>query len=67
MSFIKTIKYIRRNVSEIKPDKIIVFTKFYASLANFALIFTKYKIFVTERSSPLYKWPNHIELNFPSF
>lgn len=62
MSLVKTIKYIRKNVIEIKPDRIIAFTKFYAALANVALLFTTYKIYVSERSSPLYKWPKHIEL-----
>jgi len=61
MSFMKTIKYIRKNVKEIEPDYIIAFTKFYAALANVALLFSKFKIVVTERSSPLYQWPKPIE------
>lgn len=62
MNFIKTIKYIRRNAKEIQPDYIIAYTKFYAALANFSLLFSKYSIIVTERSSPLYQWPKHIDL-----
>jgi glycosyltransferase involved in cell wall biosynthesis len=62
MDFIKTIKYIRKNVKGIQPDHIIAFTKFYAALANLALLFSKFKIVITERSSPLYQWPKHIEL-----
>lgn len=61
MDFLKTTKYIRKNVKKFNPDHIITFTKFYAALANFALIFTKFQIYVTERSSPLYVWPKHIE------
>tara|TARA_R110000737_G_scaffold352064_1_gene396471 strand:+ start:21173 stop:22219 length:1047 start_codon:yes stop_codon:yes gene_type:complete len=62
MSLSKTIKYVRRNIIELQPDHIIAYTKFYAAIANLALIFTKYKIYVSERSSPLYIWPRHIEL-----
>ncbi len=62
MNFFKTIKYIRKNVKEIKPDHIIAFTKFYAALSNFSLLFSKYSVIVTERSSPLYQWPKHIEI-----
>lgn len=62
MNFIKTIKYIRRNVKEIQPDHIIAYTKFYAAISNFSLLFSKYSIIVTERSSPLYQWPIHIEI-----
>lgn len=62
MDFLKTLKYIRKNIFDIKPDAIICYTKFYAALANLALIFTKYQIYVTERSSPFYKWPKKIEM-----
>jgi glycosyltransferase involved in cell wall biosynthesis len=62
MDFIQTIKYIRRNVKDIQPDHIIAFTKFYAALANLALLFSKFKLIVTERSSPLYQWPKQIEI-----
>ncbi len=62
MSLIKTLSYIRKNIKNIQPDKIIAFTKFYASIANVAIFFTKYNIIVTERSSPLYQWPKKIEL-----
>lgn len=62
MDFIKTIKFIRDHVNEIKPDKIIAFTKFYAALANFALLFSRYKVIITERSSPLYIWPKQVEI-----
>ncbi|MGK0639163.1 glycosyltransferase [Schleiferia thermophila] len=61
MDLIKTLRYIRKHVIDIKPDAILCFTKFYAAIANMALIFSRYKIYVTERSSPLYKWPEKIE------
>jgi len=57
-----TIGYIRRNISKHRPDAIIGFTKFYAAITNVALVGTLNRIYVTERSSPLFKWPWHIEL-----
>jgi GalNAc-alpha-(1->4)-GalNAc-alpha-(1->3)-diNAcBac-PP-undecaprenol alpha-1,4-N-acetyl-D-galactosaminyltransferase len=62
MSLFKTLCYIRKNIKNLQPDKIIAFTKFYSSIANAAIFFTKYNIIVTERSSPLYQWPKKIEL-----
>ncbi len=62
MNLFRTILYIRKHTKQIKPDSIICFTKFYAAISNIALIFSKFKIFVTERSSPLYKWPLKIEI-----
>lgn len=61
MDLIKTLSYIRKEVSDIQPDVILCFTKFYAALVNVALLFTKHQIYVTERSSPFYKWPKKIE------
>ena len=61
MGFIKTIRYIRKEVKKIVPDAIICYTKFYAAIANLALLNTSYNVFVTERSSPLYHWPRKIE------
>lgn len=56
-----TLQFIRKEIKHINPDAIICFTKFYAALVNLALLFTKYKIYVSERSSPLYVWPKKIE------
>lgn len=61
MDLIKTLMYIRKEVSDIQPDAILCYTKFYAALTNVALLFTRYQIHVTERSSPLYPWPKRIE------
>jgi len=61
LNFIKTLRYIRKEVFQYDPTVIIVFTKFYAALTNLALWMSSYKIILTERSSPLYKWPLKIE------
>lgn len=62
MSFFKTIFWIRYQIELLQPESIIVFTKYYSALANVALLFTPFKIIVTERSSPTYKWPKHISI-----
>ena len=62
MDVYKTLRFIRRHVKRENPDAILCFTKFYAALANVALINTSYKVVITERSTPLYKWPFKIKL-----
>lgn len=61
LNLISTLKFIRKEINQIDPKAIICFTKFYAALTNLALLFTKHKIYVSERSSPLYVWPKKIE------
>lgn len=62
MSLLRTLLFIRKQIKKYRPHAIIAFTKFYASIANLALVGTKYKVIFSERSSPFYKWPNHINL-----
>lgn len=57
MSIFRTLKWLRKCVKEEKPNAIIVYNKFYSALALLSLIFTSYKVYISERSSPLYKWP----------
>lgn len=61
MLLLPTLQYIRSEIKVINPDTIICFTKFYAAVANLALLYTKHKIIVTERSSPFYVWPKKVE------
>jgi GalNAc-alpha-(1->4)-GalNAc-alpha-(1->3)-diNAcBac-PP-undecaprenol alpha-1,4-N-acetyl-D-galactosaminyltransferase len=58
----KTIFRIRREIKKYNPDTILAYNKFYASLALIALAGTGRKVFISERSSPFYKWPAKIEL-----
>lgn len=62
VSFFKTIKWLRELVQTFKPDKIIVFNKVYGSFLAFALLGTRFQYVLSERSSPLYKWPLKFEL-----
>ncbi len=61
MDIIRTIRYIRKEIQHQQPVYILAYTKFYAALSNIALVGSKYGVVVTERSSPLFKWPWHIE------
>ena len=56
LSILKSLKWIRRKIKVIQPDRIIVFNKFYSALVLLALIGTNSKVFISERSSPLFKW-----------
>lgn len=62
LDMVKSIKFIRKNVKKFNPDFIIAFTKFYGTLANMSLLFTRYKLYIRESSSPLYRWARHINL-----
>ncbi len=62
LNLIKTIRRIRSVVRQFNPDAIVAFNKFYAALTLIATIGLGKKIFVSERSSPLYKWPLKSEL-----
>lgn len=62
LSFAKTIQWIRSTVKEVNPERIIVFNKFYAAIVLLALTGSKYPVFISERSSPLFKWDWKIEL-----
>lgn len=58
----KTIVRIRREIKKFNPDTVLAYNKFYASLTLIALAGTGRKVFISERSSPFYKWPAKIEL-----
>ena len=62
ISLVKTIKWLRKLTQTHNPDKIIVFNKVYGSFLSFALFGTKFDFILSERSSPLYKWPRRFEL-----
>jgi GalNAc-alpha-(1->4)-GalNAc-alpha-(1->3)-diNAcBac-PP-undecaprenol alpha-1,4-N-acetyl-D-galactosaminyltransferase len=49
---IKILFYIRKNVHLLKPDVVLSFGEKWNSFNLIALLFTSYKIFVSDRSSP---------------
>lgn len=62
MSLLKTLFWLRNSIEREKPDKIIVFKKLYAALVLLSLAGTSYKVILSERSSPLYRWPFKIRM-----
>jgi glycosyltransferase involved in cell wall biosynthesis len=62
LSFIKSIFWIRKNVKEHNPDRVLVFNKLYGAITALALLGTKHDFFLSERSSPLFKW--HFPFNW---
>ncbi|MBK8372235.1 MAG: glycosyltransferase [Saprospiraceae bacterium] len=57
LSILKSIYWIRKQIQELKPDSIIVFNKLYGAITCLSLVGTGYKIYLSERSSPIYQWP----------
>ncbi|MCF6359280.1 MAG: glycosyltransferase [Cyclobacteriaceae bacterium] len=56
LNLFKTLIYIRRNIKKNQPNAVLVYGKFYSALVTYALLRTKFPIFISERSSPLYEW-----------
>ena len=56
LSLFKTIIWIRRTVLDIQPEVVLVYSKLYAAITSLALCFTGIPIFISERSSPLFRW-----------
>lgn len=62
LSIIKTIIYLRNSAKKINADHYISFNKLYSSLVLIAFTGLNKKIIISERSSPLYKWPTLVAL-----
>jgi GalNAc-alpha-(1->4)-GalNAc-alpha-(1->3)-diNAcBac-PP-undecaprenol alpha-1,4-N-acetyl-D-galactosaminyltransferase len=59
LSIVKSIKWIRNLTNIEKPHVVLVFNKFYGAITAISILGIKVSYFLSERSSPLYKW------NFP--
>jgi glycosyltransferase involved in cell wall biosynthesis len=58
LDLIKSLRWIRKGVQEVAPDIVLVYNKFYGAIAVLALTgLASVKVIVSERSSPLYRWP----------
>lgn len=63
LSIFKTIFWLRKMVKKSNPDAVIVFNKFYSAIALLSLSSLKaLPIFISERSSPFFKWESKIDL-----
>jgi GalNAc-alpha-(1->4)-GalNAc-alpha-(1->3)-diNAcBac-PP-undecaprenol alpha-1,4-N-acetyl-D-galactosaminyltransferase len=54
---LKTLLYIRRTIKQLQPDVVLSFGEKWNSFNLLALLFTQFKIFISERSSPKLKLP----------
>jgi glycosyltransferase involved in cell wall biosynthesis len=61
VNLLKTVLWLRNLAKTHKPDVIVVYNKVYGSFMSFALMGLPFKFIVSERSSPLYKWPLKFE------
>lgn len=67
-STIKTMLYLRKKLHELQPDAVLSFGEMYNSFVLIASIFTKYSIFVSDRSKPDRNWGSlHHLLRFLSY
>lgn len=62
LSIFKTILFLRRNIIKNNPDTVLAFTKFYSALTLISLWNKHINVFVSERSSPFYKWPKKVSI-----
>lgn len=61
LNFLKTIKRIRKSVKYHQPDTILSFNKLYSAITAMAIIGIDVPFFISERSSPFFKWSLKIE------
>jgi len=57
LSILKTCKWLRQTIKKIHPDIILCYGQFYSAISILALVGTGMKVVISERSSPLLKWP----------
>jgi glycosyltransferase involved in cell wall biosynthesis len=65
LSFFKSALWIRREIKRHNPDSVLAFGKLYGAITAIALIGIEKSFYVSERSSPLFKWS--FPLNFINF
>jgi GalNAc-alpha-(1->4)-GalNAc-alpha-(1->3)-diNAcBac-PP-undecaprenol alpha-1,4-N-acetyl-D-galactosaminyltransferase len=57
----RSIRWLRKEIKRIDPQVVFAFNNIYGALTIMALLGTRYKICISDRSSPLFKWPWKIE------
>ncbi|HSV87900.1 MAG TPA: glycosyltransferase [Bacteroidales bacterium] len=62
LNIFKTIGWVRKQASHLKPDVVLVFGYFYSAVTRLALAGLKIPVFASDRASPLFKWPIHVHL-----
>ena len=56
LSLSKSIRWIRTEVQKCKPTHVLAFNKLYGAITALALVGINIPLFISERSSPLFKW-----------
>ena len=56
LSILKSIQWIRSIVKTEKPEKVLVFNKFYGAITALAMVGIKAPFYISERSSPFFIW-----------
>jgi GalNAc-alpha-(1->4)-GalNAc-alpha-(1->3)-diNAcBac-PP-undecaprenol alpha-1,4-N-acetyl-D-galactosaminyltransferase len=62
LPILSTLRRIRKQIQSFNPDKVIGFNKYYSALTAIALLGLNKPLYISERSSPLYKWDKKISL-----
>uniref|UniRef100_A0A832G325 Glycosyltransferase family 4 protein n=1 Tax=Ignavibacterium album TaxID=591197 RepID=A0A832G325_9BACT len=62
LNLIETLLWLRKIIKKENPDAVIVYQKFYSAIVLLALAGTKYRVFISERASPLFKWSTHVSI-----
>jgi len=60
LSLLKTVFWLRKTLKKEKPDSIFVLNKFYSAIVLLAVAFLRFPVYISERSSPFFKWDKKI-------
>jgi GalNAc-alpha-(1->4)-GalNAc-alpha-(1->3)-diNAcBac-PP-undecaprenol alpha-1,4-N-acetyl-D-galactosaminyltransferase len=60
LSLLKSLFWLRSKIKFNTPAKVLVYNYFYGAITRLALCGTNIPVFVSDRASPLYRWPRHI-------
>ncbi len=61
LNFLKTVFWLRKVIKEERPDSIFVLNKFYAAIVLLSVSFLNFPVYISERSSPFFKWDKKID------
>jgi len=62
LSSVGTVTWLRRTLRALKPDRVLVYGKFYGAMTALAMLGDKTPLYLSERSSPFLRWPTKIRL-----
>lgn len=62
INLFKSVVWIKKNIYIYKPDQVIAFVKLYSAITAIALLGSRIPLYISERSSPLYRWPYHVNI-----